>query len=234
MPGRHVIGIRRHKYVVLLALLVVALAIESFGAQSGAERLRSDALRTVLSVVLWIVVFERPRERRIMAAVLFALLAINWGRYFTAASLDRALSLAHQVILLLLLWSAVYVILRDLFRAPAAGAESVLGAICGYVIAGSAWGQMNSIAYLLVPSAYSINPVLAGLLHGWHDRMALFTYYAFAQVLTIGYSDVTPVHAPATTLSLFAALFGVFYTAVVIAQFVGLVQRPRRETWTDQ
>jgi len=128
-----VIGIRRHKYAVLLALLVVALAIETFGAQSGAERLRSDALRTVLAVAIWIVVFERPRERRIMAAVLFAFLAINWGRYFTAASLDRALSLAHQVTLALLLCSAVYVILRDLFRAPAAGADSVLGAICGYV-----------------------------------------------------------------------------------------------------
>jgi hypothetical protein len=68
------------------------------------------------------------------------------------------------------------VILRDLFRAPAAGAENVLGAICGYLIAGSAWAQMNAIAYLLVPSAYSINPELTGLLPDWHGRMALFTY----------------------------------------------------------
>jgi hypothetical protein len=52
--------------------------------------------------------------------------------------------------------------------------------------------------------------------------------------MTIGYSDVTPVHAPATTLSLFAALFGVFYTAVVVSQFVGLAQQPKRETPTDQ
>ena len=229
-----VIAGRRRKYVVLLALLVIALAIETLGAQSGAERLRSDVLRTVVGVVLWITVFERPRERRIMAAVLFASLAITWGRYFTAASLDRALSLAHQVTLILLLSTAVYVILRDLFREPAAGAESVLGAICGYVIAGSAWGQMHSIAYLLVPSAYSINPEVAGFLAGWHDRMALFTYYAFAQVLTVGYSDVTPVHAPATTLSLFATLFGVFYTAVVVSQFVSLAQRPKHEASTDQ
>jgi len=234
MPGVQVIGIRRHKYAVLLALLVVGVAVATFTAQSGFERLRSDAVRTVLGVAIWIVVFERPRERRIMAAVLFAFLAINWGRYFTAASLVHALTLAHQVMLALLLWSAVYVILLDLFRSPAAGAESVLGAICGYIIAGNAWAQMNEIAYLLVPSAYSINPELAGLLHDWHGRTALFTYYGFAQVMTIGYSDMTPVHAPATTLSLFAALFGVFYTAVVISQFVGLAQKPKRETSTDQ
>ena len=84
--------------------------------------------------------------------------------------------------------------------------------------------RVNGIAYLLVPSAYSINPEIAALLPDWHGRVALFTYYAFAQVLTLGYSDVTPVRAPATTLSLFAALFGVFYTAVVVTQFVGLAQ----------
>ncbi len=79
MPGGQVIGIHRHKYAVLLALLVVGLAVATFTAQSGLERLRSDAVRTVLGVAIWIVVFERPRERRIMAAVLFAFLALNLG-----------------------------------------------------------------------------------------------------------------------------------------------------------
>jgi hypothetical protein len=130
----------------------------------------------------------------------------------------------------LFLWSAVWVILRDLFRAPAAGAENVFGAICGYLIAGHAWAHANALAYLLTPSSYSINPELAALLPDWHGRLALFTYYSFAQVMTIGYSDVTPVHAPATTLSLFSALFGVFYTAVVVSQLVGLAQKPNRET----
>jgi hypothetical protein len=216
------------------ALILVALAIETFNAQSGAERLLSDALRSVLGIAIWIVVFERARERAAMAAVLFASLAINWGRHFSVASFDHALSLADQVVLSLFLWSAVYVILRDLLRAPAAGAENVLGAICGYLIAGNAWAHINAIAYLLVPSAYSINPELAELLANWHGRVALFTYYSFAQVMTMGYSDVTPVHAPATTLSLFAALFGVFYTAIVVSQFVGLTQTTKRETPSDQ
>jgi Ion channel len=229
MPGKLSFELSRHKYAALLALLLVVLAVETFNVRPGAG-LSSDALRTVLTIAIWIIVFERPRERVIMVAVLLASLLVNWGRYFTVASLDRALSLADEVLLLLFLWSAVCVILRDLFRTPAAGAENVLGAICGYVIAGHAWAHANTLAYLLVPSAYSINPELAKLLPDWHGRMALFTYYAFTQVMTIGYSDVTPVRAPATTLSLFAALFGVFYTAVVVSQFVGLAQKPKRET----
>jgi hypothetical protein len=180
--------------------------------------------RTVLGIAIWFVVFKRPRERVAMAVLVVVATVFSWGRYFVASSLDHGLSLVEQTILALFLSSAVYVILRDLFRAPTTTAENVLGAICGYLIAGDAWARLNAIAYLLAPSAYSIDPAVTALLPDWHGRVALFTYYAFAQVLTIGYSDVTPVRAPATTLSLFAALFGVFYTAVVVSVFVGLAQ----------
>jgi voltage-gated potassium channel len=227
MRGRLPAGLSRRKYAALLVLLLVVLAIETF---NGAERLRSDALRAVLTIAIWIIVFERPRERAITAAVLFTSLLISGGRYFAVAGLDHPLSLAEQVLMTLFLWSAVWVILRDLFRTPVAGAENVFGAICGYLIAGHGWAHANALAYLLMPSSYSINPELAALLPDWHGRLAIFTYYAFAQVMTIGYSDVTPVRAPATTLSLFAALFGVFYTAVVVSQFVGLAQKSKRET----
>lgn len=60
--------------------------------------------------------------------------------------------------------------------------------------------------------------------------MALFSYDLFAQMLTIGYADVTAIRAPATTLSLLGVLFGLSYTAVIVLQFVGPAQRNRRET----
>jgi Ion channel len=217
------VGLLQRKYTVLLALLCVDLAIETVSAR-GAERFLFDAAGTVMAVAIWFVVFERRRERAAMAAVLVPALAIRWWGYFANSSLDHLLSLAGQTLLALLLVNAVCVILRDLFHTPATRAENVLGAICGYLIAGNALGRINAIAYLLVPSAYSIKPEVAALLPDWHGQVALFTYYAFAQVLTIGYSDVTPVRAPATTLSLFAALFGVFYTAIVVSVFVGLAQ----------
>jgi len=60
--------------------------------------------------------------------------------------------------------------------------------------------------------------------------MALFSYYSLAQMLTIGYADVIPVRASATTLSLLGALFGLFYTAVVVSQFVSLTQSKKDES----
>jgi hypothetical protein len=224
-------GLRQRKYAVLLSLLCMALAIETVNAR-GSERFLSDCFRMVLGIAIWFVVFKRPHERLATVALLVAAIALNWGRYFAAESLVRVLSLAEQVVLALFLCFAVLVILRDLFEKPLPGVENVLGAICGYLIACDAWARLNAIAYLLVPSSYSIDPGVAALLPDWHGRVALFTYYAFSQVLMLGYSDVTPIRAPATTLSLFAALFGVFYTAVVVSQFVGLAQgggRPSRD-----
>jgi hypothetical protein len=217
---------------VLLVLLLVALALESINVH-GANRTAADAFRLALGIAIWFVVFKRPRERIVFGAVIVVAAVLNWGRYFAQGDLDHALSLAEQVMLALFSWSAVFAILRDLFRSPTTSAENVLGAICGYIIAGMAWARINSIAYLLVPSAYSIDPAVAALLPDWHGRVALFTYYAFAQVLTIGYNDVTPLRAPATTLSLFAALFGVFYTAIVVSQFVGLAQSGTHRTKGD-
>ncbi len=195
MTGGKPVGLRRRKYIVHLVLLCVALVIETVTAQGG-ERLLSDAFGTVVAFAIWFVVFERPRERATMAAVLVAALSDQVGSPLRHSEPRSRAFAREQTMLMVLLLGAVYVILRDVLRMPANGAENVLGAICGYIIAGDAWGRINATAYLLVPSAYSINPEVAALLPDWHGRVALFTYYAFTQVLTIGYSDVTPVRAP--------------------------------------
>ena len=216
-----------HKFAALLTLLLVALAIQSFDVQPSAEGVLSDAFRTVLGVAILFVVFERPRERVVMAAILAVIVAIGWLPHFFLGGLDYAFSLALHALMALFLWIAVWVILRDLFHKRAVGAENVLGAICGYLIAGDAWSGVNACTYLFAPMAYSINPDVNALLADWHGRQALFSYYSFAQMLTIGYADVMPVRAPATTLSLFGALFGLFYAAVVVSQFVGFAQSDR-------
>ena len=137
------------------------------------------------------------------------------------------MSIALAGLISLFNWAAVWMILRDLFRKRAVGAENVFGAICGYLIAGEAWAGVHGIVYIAMPAAYSINPAISGFLADWHGRHAVFSYYGFAQMLTLGYADVTPVRPPATTLSLLGALFGLLYR-LVVSQFVGLAQSGKR------
>jgi hypothetical protein len=212
--------LRRRRYALLLALLLVSVALQSFTAHGGLGATFSDVFRAFLGIAILLVVFERSRERIVMALVLA--LAIIIGA--SAHSSDGSASLAFHLLLALFLWAAVAAILRDMFARPSIGVENVLGAICGYLVAGDAWAAVNASAYLVFPAAYSIDANVTALLADWHGRMALFAYYGFAQMLTIGYAEVTPIRAPATTLSLFAAIFGLFYTAVVVSQFVNLAQ----------
>jgi hypothetical protein len=145
MHDRVTATLRRRKYAILLALQLVALSIQSFDVRLGAEGVVSNVFRMVLGIAILAIVFGRPGERRWMGTILFALVAIGWWHHAAAERPERALTLVLHALLALYLWVAVGVILRDLFRARAVGAENVLGAICGYVIAGEAWAGINGV-----------------------------------------------------------------------------------------
>ena len=131
------------------------------------------------------------------ALVLAAAFASGFGRYFVPYGLQTARALAFYSLHAIFVWGAVVVILRDLFRHKRVAAENVLGAICGYLIAGGGWAALNEIAFWFDPASFSINPDLTSLVADWQGRLALFLYYSLAQMMTIGYSDVTPLRAPA-------------------------------------
>ncbi len=213
-----------HRYAILLAMLLFAVVFRSLAA--GVERmgLPHDVVGTILVLAIFHVVFAPGALRHAMGLVLGAILAVGWGRLLVAESADRWPWLAFQGLSAVFYWVAVGTILSNLFRAPTSGAENVRGAICGYLIAGSAWASVNALAWQLVPAAFGIDARIVPLLADWNGSSAIFNYYSYAQMLTIGYAEVTPVRAPATTLSLLAALFGLFYTAVVVSQLVTMAQ----------
>jgi hypothetical protein len=215
------------RYAVLLAMLVAGLVIQSFDVSGATGAIVYDLLGTALCVAIFLVVFEPGRGRRVVGTILCVVVVVGWLRHPLGPRYEHALSIAYQALVGVFFWVAVSIILRNLFRAGAVGAENVRGAICGYLIAGAAWSSVNALIYLLAPASFGFDPKVAGLAADWHGRTALFSYYSFAQMLTIGYADVTPLRAPATTFSLLAALFGVFYTAVVVSQLVAMA-RPAR------
>ena len=213
-----------HRYAILLGVLLVALVIQSLRSAVNVDDLALDGVSAVLAIAIYVAVFRGTPEHRLMAVTLALVVAIGLVRDTVPPHHERTWALAFQVLTAFYLCAAVVRILSDLFREPRPGIQNILGAICGYIIAGAFFGCINMIAYMLAPAAYNVDPVVTQIAANWHGRIALFAYYAFTQLLTIGYSDVTPLRAPATTLSLFAAIFGVFYTAVVVSQLVAVAQ----------
>ncbi|HRI18658.1 MAG TPA: hypothetical protein PL196_09060, partial [Burkholderiaceae bacterium] len=162
---------RRHKYKVLLALLLASIVIQTYGLHLGALGLASDLFRTLLSVTIFFIVFRGARERVPAGLILMAVLVVGWLRQFTGGAGDGALALVFNALSSLFMWVAVAVILRDLFREPEAGTGNVLGAICGFLVAADAWSGINISAYLLVPDAFTIDPAIQAQLGHWHGRL---------------------------------------------------------------
>ncbi|MFO1311096.1 MAG: ion channel [Burkholderiales bacterium] len=219
----------RHRYAALLVVLLTALVIQSLRSAVDVDDLALDGVSAALAIAIYMAVFRGTREHRLMAVTLALVVAIGLVRDAVPPHHERAWALAFQALTAFYLCAAVVRILYDLFREPRPGIQNILGAICGYLIAGAFFGCINIIAYMLAPAAYNVDPAVVEIAANWHGRIALFSYYAYTQLLTIGYADVTPLRAPATTLSLFAAIFGVFYTAVVVSQLVAVAQSERQE-----
>ena len=70
----------------------------------------------------------------------------------------------HHTFLVAFLGFAAAVILRRIFERKAVGADDVLGAICGYVLAGIAWRSLYLLVDLLVPGSFSVQQAIAGQL----------------------------------------------------------------------
>ena len=133
---------------------------------------------------------------------------------------------------LLLAGFATLVILRNIFERQVVRVDDLLGAICGYLLAASAWSNLFLLIELFVPGSFSVGPGFGAWGDTWHRRIALLNYASLGSLTSLGSGAVVPIRPPATMLTTLEAVFGQFYIAVVVARLVGarLSQAPQRNS----
>lgn len=212
---------RRH--LLLLLALVSSLLAQPLLAHRGA--LTTDASNLAFSLIyvgVMFIVFARDRERWIAYGLLLPVVVANFALYAAPAAARGAASVAFHCSIVVFLAYTVATILRELMSRRVVAGDDVLGAVCGYLLSGLAWAHVFALAYLLHPEAFGVSPDVAVQLEDTHLRNALFNYFSFTNLTSIGYADITPVAAPAYSLVWMEVMFGQFYMAVVVAQLVGL------------
>jgi hypothetical protein len=117
------------------------------------------------------------------------------------------------------------VIMITVFRDQSVTADTIVGAVCVYLLIGVTWGTAYALLALAVPDSLSVSPALARVGH-WGEPTSPFTplllYYSFTTLSTIGYGDVTPLSTGARAVSVLEGLTGQIYLAVLVARLVGL------------
>ena len=214
---------RKRKHLILLVTLVVALIMVSFSRHLVLGPLISKVLVTLVVLAVLLVVFERGFQRRIALVAAVAAMAMNWVHYFHWASQYQVmLASAYHALHAAFMGFAVAVILAQVFAQKSVTADSVLGAVAGYLLAAAAWANVYSLTELFVPGSFAMSREFAQQLVQWNGRAAVFDYFSLVTLSTMGYGDITPLRAPATAFATLEAVFGQFYIAVVVAQLVGL------------
>ncbi len=213
---------RSRRFLFLLSTLTVVLVVHSLSQGLAARAIVADVLVILAVLAVFSLVFQQTPQRLAALVAAIAAIAITVARYVLPDRFHVPLAVAYHGLLVIFLGWAFVEILRSLFAEKPVQTDDLFGAVCGYVVAGAAWGNLYALTELLIPDSFSVGPAIQTALADWHGRRALFTYFSFTTISSLGYADVTPTRAPATTMTLMEVVFGQFYLAVVVAQIVSM------------
>jgi Ion channel len=120
---------------------------------------------------------------------------------------------------LLLVAAAPLVIVRSLVRRRVIDVQTVLGALCVYILLGMFW----SFAFVAVGSLGS-DPFFS---QQHNATVADYLYFSFVTQTTVGYGDFTAAGGLGRALAVLEALIGQLYLVTVIALLVSNLRRGR-------
>jgi voltage-gated potassium channel len=213
---------RPWRFLVLLVTLLLVLVIEPIlqGFSS-----RTPVFNVLYSLVLVAGIFSLSEGRwpRRAAWILGvpALLG-RWLAYTLASSGEDFVALTDHLVEILFLGFVAVMILRAIFLQGSVSLDSILGAICAYLLLGMAWGSLYSVVEVIEPGSFQATGKLAEAMTSGEARGSVLVYYSFVTMTTVGYGDTTPVSPAARTLAWLEAMMGQFYIAVLVAFLVGI------------
>jgi len=215
-------GLRERKHLALLVALVVAGVLEPLTANwSEKAQIAGGMIAILINIAVLLVIFERRWERSLALFLVIFALSADIVHEFSSDQLQIG-AIAYHCLAALFLAFAVAVILQRIFQRRTIRTDEVIGALCGYLLAGVAWGNIYALVYLIWPASFHIADAIVAQLGNWHSQRFLFNYFSVMTLTTLGYSNIAPAGSPVYSLVWLESVFGQFYIAVVVAQLVGL------------
>jgi voltage-gated potassium channel len=219
--------LRAWKHLTLLVSLVALIFVQPVAQHGTAGLIATDVVLTVVVAVVFFVVFERRSSRAVALLLAAAMVAVHWIGRFLGPHNNNLITAVEQIAAALFLGYAVSVVLWGIFEPRTFHTDALLGVVCGYLLAGLAWGNLYNLVDVLSPGAFRVQSDVAWELN--NARRQLFDNFSFVTLTCVGDTKVVPVAQTASSLTWLEAVFGQFYMAIVVAQLVGLkLSQPRR------
>jgi ion channel len=212
-----------HRHLILLVGVVAIQIVQPLLVHDSiVHRVLYDAAFGAVTLLVSFAIFQQRWEHWLALALIVPAVVANVAHYAVSERSQALVATVYHFSAAAFLAFAVAAILRDILRKRVINGDDVLGAIAGWVLMGLIWGHFYALTDRLVPDSFSVSAAIAGQLNEWHSRRALFDYFSFTTLTSLGYGDITPTRAPAYTLAWLEVMFGGFYMAVIVAQLVGI------------
>lgn len=208
----------------LLLILIIAVYFETalLGNTKWDHVVSAVSFAAVLLLTLH-TSHVRGRWVRITLVVCVLVISVNLGQ----AIADTEVLTGATYIWIGFIVASPLIILNRIFRHPAVDLETILGAICSYLLIGIAFAAI----YGMLQSVGSENFFAQ---RGAHERID-FLYFSFVVLTTTGFGDLTPGTSVGKVFVTIEALIGQVFLVTIVASlvssFVG-IRRPRTEVDT--
>jgi hypothetical protein len=202
---------RGDTYSLLLAVILAGYLVIAVLERSLWERF---AISVVMGIVFLLALHTshvRERAFRIgLVAVLFACTST-----FVQALVGRHGNDGSTYVIFILVLIAPVVILNRILRHETIGTETILGAVCIYVLLGIAFAGVYAAMNDFDHGGFFAQTT------GPKSNVQ-FLYFSFITMTTVGYGDLTPGTDPGRVMVTFEALLGQVFLVTLVARLVSM------------
>lgn len=203
-------------YGIVLILLVVVFFLLALGQDRR-------WLRLIVTVILVVTLHfalhtARAGRRPLVCAWVLGAVAIIVVTVQTIAGSGEGRSASYAAMSALVIMSP-YFILRRILGHDRVTVQTLLGAVCVYVMLGL------TFAFVYGGLAAQHGP---GALHGGTASPETLLYFSFITMTTVGYGDVTAATDLIRTVAVLEALMGQVFLVTLVARLVTLFGQPMR------
>jgi voltage-gated potassium channel len=217
------ISIRITRHVQLLTALVATEVVSPLLAQAKVEaHVASILLFGLVCVAVFRALFATTRRRWIGSILAAITLAIDLARLFLPKQLQLSMDVLLNIFASAFFVFVLTVLLSHVFSTRRLRIDDVVGAFSGYIVIALLWGRLYALTWLAAPDSFRISQDIQWQLQDWSTLHALFDYYSFTTISSIGYAYITTSAPPSNTLVWLEVMCGQFYLAVVVATIVGM------------
>ena len=224
-------GARSVKYAILLLSLSTLTWSGAYwgGGEFQASRgIDWEDLNVLIVILTGVLAVSRDRKLRWITFILAGgTLGISW---WSELAESRSLFILSDAGFALFFAYVAGIIIYDLGKTDGVTVDTIIGAVCAYLIIGAVFGFLYSLTELLIPGSFSASsPTGAEYSPLRHRDYANLIYYSFVTLSSVGFGDIVPVSRMARLLTWTESVFGQFYMAILVARLVALQLSSRRK-----